>query len=100
MLVDRHEDVTHPSLIDDDEECERSMTFYGYVRGTHLKPGMRVHLIGLGDYNMEDVTVLPDPCSLPDKEREQKVSSNQGCNHREKAIYSSMTHVASFFILV
>ena len=74
MLVDRHEDVTHPSLIDDDEECERSMTFYGYVRGTHLKPGMRVHLIGLGDYNMEDVTVLPDPCPLPDKELEQKVS--------------------------
>ena len=66
--------MTHPSLIDEDEDCERSVIFYGYVRGTHLKPGMRVHLIGLGDYNMEEVTVLPDPCPMPDKERERKVS--------------------------
>lgn len=74
MVVDRHEDVTHPSKIDEDEECDRTVTFYGYVRGTHLKPGMKVHIIGLGDYAMEEVSVLPDPCPVPEKEREHKVS--------------------------
>jgi len=74
--VDRHEDVTHPNLIDEDEECERSVIFYGYVRGTHLKSGMRVHIIGLGDFSMEDISVLPDPCPVPDKERERQVSSS------------------------
>ena len=72
VLVDRHEDITHPNLTDQDEDCERSVTFYGYVRGTHLKPGMRVHIIGLGDYSMEEVSVLEDPCPNPEKHLHSK----------------------------
>jgi AARP2CN (NUC121) domain len=72
--VDRHEDVTDPNKVQDDPETVRSIVFYGYVRGTHLKPGMKVHLIGVGDYNMTSVTALPDPLPLPDKESERTVS--------------------------
>ncbi len=28
---------------------------YGYVRGSHLKAGMKVHLIGAGDFDMAAV---------------------------------------------
>lgn len=73
VVVDRHEDITHPNKVDEDPECDRSVTFYGYVRGTHLKPGMKVHLIGVGDYSMTEVDVLPDPCPLPDHENKKKV---------------------------
>jgi ribosome biogenesis protein BMS1 len=69
VLVDRHEDITHPNLIDKDPNCGRSVTFYGYVRGTHLKQGMKVHLIGVGDFNMSEVSTLADPCPIPDKEQ-------------------------------
>ena len=72
VLVDRHEDITHPNLTDQDPDCDRSVTFYGWVRGSHLKPGQKVHLIGVGDYNMAEVSKLPDPCPIPDKDREQK----------------------------
>ena len=71
-MVDRHEDVTNPNLVEEDPECERTVTFYGYVRGTNLKSNTRVHLIGVGDYNISEITVLTDPCPIPDREREMK----------------------------
>lgn len=39
-----------------------------------MKPNMKVHIIGLGDYPIEEVSVLPDPCPIPEKERERRVS--------------------------
>lgn len=36
-------------------QCERELVLYGYVRGSHLKPGMKVHLIGAGDFDMASV---------------------------------------------
>lgn len=71
-MVDRHEDVTNPNQVEENPECERTVTFYGYVRGTNLKNNTRVHLIGVGDYNISEITVLPDPCPIPDREREMK----------------------------
>ncbi|KAG7341891.1 40S ribosome biogenesis protein [Nitzschia inconspicua] len=69
VLVDRHEDITHPNETDKNPDCDRSVTFYGWVRGSHLKAGMRVHLIGVGDFGMAEVSPLPDPCPIPDKEQ-------------------------------
>ena len=69
VVVDRHEDITHQNLTDKDPYCDRSVTFYGYVRGTHLKRGTKVHLIGVGDFNMAEVSTLPDPCRIPDKDQ-------------------------------
>jgi ribosome biogenesis protein BMS1 len=80
ILVDRHEDVTDPNEIEEDPECGRTVTFYGYVRGTHLKPSMKVHLIGVGDFLMKDVSKLPDPCPIPDKESERKVRCRKVTN--------------------
>ena len=93
VLVDRYEDVTNPNDIvlpnvagtnqshetssDDDPQQTRSIIFYGYVRGTHLKPNMTMHCIGIGDYTMTSITALPDPLPLPDKESERKVSKNE-----------------------
>ena len=74
LVVDRHEDITHPSKIEEDEKCERSVAFYGYVRGTNLKEGMKVHLIGVGDYGMAEVSSLQDPCPVFDKEKDSQVS--------------------------
>ena len=82
VLVDRYEDVTNPNDIyptatdtDDNgnpQQSTRSIIFYGYVRGTHLKPNMTIHCIGIGDYAMTSITALPDPLPLPDKESERK----------------------------
>jgi ribosome biogenesis protein BMS1 len=75
VLVDRHEDITNPNEVEMDPECDRSVVFYGYVRGTHMKPSMQVHLIGVGDYGISEMSAMIDPCPIPDKEAERKVRS-------------------------
>jgi hypothetical protein len=73
VLVDRHEDITDPNRVDEDENCERSIVLYGYVRGTHLKPTMKVHLIGVGDFEMGSIRLLDDPLPAGKRDEEHKV---------------------------
>jgi len=91
VVVDRHEDITHPSTIEESEgKCERSVAFYGYVRGTNLKEGMKVHLIGVGDYGMVEAGALPDPCPVFDKERE-----SQTLNKKDAKLYAPLSNVGA-----
>ena len=73
MVVDRHEDITHPNKIAEEPSCDRSVTFYGYIRGTNLKPGVKMHLIGVGDFSMVELSAMSDPCPLPNKEKKSQV---------------------------
>ena len=73
MVVDRHEDITHPNKIAEEPTCDRSVTFYGYIRGTNLKPGVKMHLIGVGDFSMVELSAMSDPCPLPNKEKKSQV---------------------------
>jgi len=66
VLADRFEDVTDPELVRQNPKCDRDITLYGYVRGCNLKPGMRVHVAGVGDCNMASLTAVSDPCPLPE----------------------------------
>jgi ribosome biogenesis protein BMS1 len=90
VLVDRHEDVTDPNEVDKNPDCERSVVLYGYVRGTHLKPAMKVHLIGVGDYNMSDVSVLPDPCPIPGNDEERKT-----LNKKDSLLFAPLSNVGA-----
>ncbi|KAG1239034.1 hypothetical protein G6F68_018723 [Rhizopus microsporus] len=47
---------------------------------------MRVHIPGAGDHLLSDVSVLPDPCPLPDKERKR-------LDEKHKLIYAPMSDV-------
>jgi len=90
VLVDRHEDITHPSKIEDDEDCARSLTFYGYVRGTNLKANQKCHLIGVGDFDIKQVTSLPDPCPIPDKEKQL-----QTINKKDSLLFAPLSNVGN-----
>ncbi|KAJ0400739.1 hypothetical protein P43SY_005460 [Pythium insidiosum] len=65
LIADRFEDVTHPDDVQRNPAVDRKVTLYGYLRGTHLKPGMMMHIAGAGDFFMDNVTSMPDPCPLP-----------------------------------
>jgi ribosome biogenesis protein BMS1 len=90
VLVDRHEDITDPNDVDENPNCDRSVVLYGYVRGTHLKPNMKVHLIGVGDYSMADISVLPDPCPIPEKDKEHKT-----LNKKESLLFAPLSNVGA-----
>jgi len=50
----------------------RVISIYGYCRGTNLKTNQPVHLIGVGDFNPDDISVLNDPCPTVKKQKEDE----------------------------
>ncbi|XP_032236886.2 ribosome biogenesis protein BMS1 homolog isoform X2 [Nematostella vectensis] len=87
ILADRMEDLTDPEKVRQDSKCDRKVSLYGYVRGAHLKYNTKVHLIGCGDFPLDDVSLLRDPCPLPDKEKKRSL------NEKEKLLYAPMSGV-------
>mmetsp|Transcript_89612 Transcript_89612/g.253996 ORF Transcript_89612/g.253996 Transcript_89612/m.253996 type:complete len:1065 (+) Transcript_89612:195-3389(+) len=62
MLALRWEDKTQPS---EAEGAPRTLDLYGYVCGGRLREGGQAHLAGVGDFQIDAVKVLNDPCPLP-----------------------------------
>ncbi|TEB14480.1 hypothetical protein C9890_0674 [Perkinsus sp. BL_2016] len=68
---------THPYMLGlrcelpTEEEREQSETMdvsiYGYVCGSRLRRGQLAHIPGLGDYTIDQVEPMIDPCPLPQK---------------------------------
>jgi hypothetical protein len=61
------QELTDPELKRTNPACDRTVSVYGYVRGTHFKAHQKVHIPGFGDVFPREVSLLPDPCPLPDK---------------------------------
>ena len=90
VIADRVEDITPSSAISRDDEVERIVAIFGYVRGTNLRQAMRVHVPGLGDFSMGDMTALEDPCPLPNAAR---AGSRKRLDAREKLIHAPMANL-------
>ncbi|OWA51892.1 Ribosome biogenesis protein BMS1-like protein [Hypsibius exemplaris] len=82
VLVDRMEDVTDPEQIRMHPKQDREVCLYGFVRGAHLKEKQWAHIAGCGDHMMDEVTLLEDPCPLPDSEKKRSL------NEKEKLVYA------------
>lgn len=60
VLVDRVEEAhTSPETA---AEGLKDLILYGFVRGSHLKATQKIHLIGAGDFDISELSNLPDPC--------------------------------------
>ncbi|RHY63111.1 hypothetical protein DYB30_000613 [Aphanomyces astaci] len=97
LLVDRFEDVTHPDVIQQNAVADRKITLYGYLRGTHLKPGMKIHVAGAGDFFMASVTSLPDPCPLPSKVNEV---TKKHLSDKDIMLYAPMSEYVVVLVLI
>uniref|UniRef100_A0A7N6A2D3 Bms1-type G domain-containing protein n=1 Tax=Anabas testudineus TaxID=64144 RepID=A0A7N6A2D3_ANATE len=87
VLVDRMEDLTDPEKLRTDPKCDRTVSLYGYLRGTYLKNKGQVHIPGVGDFQVADVNFLPDPCPLPDAQKKRAL------NEKERLLYAPMAGV-------
>ncbi|KAK9699419.1 hypothetical protein RND81_08G172100 [Saponaria officinalis] len=87
VLADRFEDVTPPERVQMDKKCDRNVTVYGYLRGCNLKKGHKVHIAGVGDFNLAGVSSLADPCPLP------SAAKKKGLRDKEKLFYAPMSGV-------
>ncbi|KAJ7984632.1 hypothetical protein DPEC_G00356780 [Dallia pectoralis] len=87
VVADRMEDLTDPEMIRVDPKCDRTVSLYGYLRGTFLKNKGQVHIPGVGDFAVADVSFLPDPCALPE------VQKKRALNEKERLLYAPMAGV-------
>jgi len=87
VVADRMEDITNPENIRQNAKCDRTVSLYGFVRGTHMKQKSLVHIAGCGDYYIKNMTFLPDPCPTPTMEKRRSL------NVKERVIYAPMSGV-------
>ncbi|XP_062831924.1 ribosome biogenesis protein BMS1 homolog [Anolis carolinensis] len=87
VLADRMEDLTNPENIRVNPKCDRKISLYGYLRGAHLKNRSQIHMPGVGDFSISDVSFLPDPCALPEHQKKRSL------NEKEKLIYAPLSGV-------
>jgi ribosome biogenesis protein BMS1 len=95
-IIDSFRDITHPNQIEADEKCDRTIALSGYLRGTNFAAeGQRVHIPGLGDFNVKAVETLPDPCPTP--QMEQAIAKATGkparrrLDEKEKKLHAPMS---------
>ncbi|XP_008313164.1 ribosome biogenesis protein BMS1 homolog isoform X1 [Cynoglossus semilaevis] len=87
VLVDRMEDLTDPEKVRTEPKCDRTVSLYGYLRGTYLKNKGQIHIPGVGDFQVSEVNFLPDPCPLPDAQKKRAL------NEKERLLYAPMAGV-------
>jgi ribosome biogenesis protein BMS1 len=73
LLADRFEDLTPREQVRLSRgKCDRTITVYGYVRGTNLRESTKIHIPGVGDLDINSITLLGDPCPFPTSESEKR----------------------------
>nr|XP_044993231.1 ribosome biogenesis protein BMS1 homolog [Jaculus jaculus]XP_044993232.1 ribosome biogenesis protein BMS1 homolog [Jaculus jaculus]XP_044993233.1 ribosome biogenesis protein BMS1 homolog [Jaculus jaculus] len=87
ILADRMEDLTNPEDIRTNIKCDRKVSIYGYLRGAHLKNKSQIHMPGVGDFAVSDISFLPDPCALPEQQKKRCL------NEKEKLVYAPLSGV-------
>lgn len=87
ILGDRYEDLTNQELIRNNPKCDRNISLYGYVRSVPLRKETSVHIAGLGDLRIHDISYLPDPCPLPEQLKKRALIE------KEKLIYAPFSGV-------
>lgn len=91
LLADRMEDLTPPQQIHEDPTCDRTVTLYGFCRGTNFPAqNARVHIPGVADLTVSSVSMLPDPCPAPGAEKGKK---RRTLGEKQKLIYGPMSDV-------
>jgi ribosome biogenesis protein BMS1 len=95
-VIDSFRDITHPTKIEEDPKCDRTVVLSGYLRGTNFAAqGQRVHIPGLGDYTISAMESLPDPCPTPYMDQAiAKATGKTGrrrLDEKEKKLYAPMS---------
>uniref|UniRef100_A0A1I7V1V4 Bms1-type G domain-containing protein n=1 Tax=Caenorhabditis tropicalis TaxID=1561998 RepID=A0A1I7V1V4_9PELO len=82
VLCDRFEDITNSETLRTEPLVDRHVAMYGWVHGAHLKNHSSIHVPGVGDMRISNVTSLPDPCPLPDEIKRRAL------NEKERKVYA------------
>jgi len=93
IIADRMEDLTEPELIRTNPLSNRTVCLYGYVRGCPIKSDTPIHIPGCGDYKLDNISVLPDPCALPGDRSTKTKQARRVLNEKERLLYAPFSGV-------
>ncbi|CAF1093072.1 unnamed protein product [Rotaria sordida] len=93
VVADRMEDLTEPELIRTNPLCNRTICLYGYVRGCPIKSDTPIHIPGCGDYKLNNISSLPDPCALPADRSTKTKQARRVLNEKERLLYAPFSGV-------
>ncbi|EPB71545.1 AARP2CN domain protein [Ancylostoma ceylanicum] len=82
VLCDRYEDITDAEILRENPKADRTICLYGWVHGAHLKNHSAVHIPGVGDLRVKEVSSIPDPCPLPEQLKRRAL------NQQERMVYA------------
>ncbi len=71
------------------------MSFYGYVRGTYFHKNNKVHISGLGDYSIDQVTRISDPVPIETVNKDQEKKKWRTLKDKEKIVYAPFSNLGS-----
>ena len=105
MVTDRFDVIETPESHD-----KNTVSFYGYIRGTYLDKHNRVHVNGLGDYDIKSIQKVEDPCPIElrksakqralEHEQEKKLGvktkrAMRTLKDRDKVLYAPFSNVGA-----
>ena len=90
LLCDRY-DVTFLKSTSDNEEDDVMVSFFGYIRGNHFNKNAHVHINGLGDFALDHIEKMDDPCPIEIVESKGKVKRT--LKQKDKCLYAPYCNV-------
>ena len=80
VVADRFDVIETPANQD-----YNTVSFFGYVRGTYLDKHQRIHVNGLGDYEIKSIQKVEDPCPIELKKTvKQKQEEHNNTSGKKK----------------
>ena len=90
VICDRY-DITFTKNSNDNEDDDVMVSFFGYVRGAHFNKNVIVHINGLGDYNIDFMNKMDDPCPIEIVEKNGK--KKRTLKQKDKTLYAPYCNV-------
>lgn len=92
-----------------EDEKYNTVTAFGYIRGTYLDKHLRVHVNGLGDYEIKNIQKIEDPCPIEvkktvkqrqaehqaEKQGLVKKTKKRNLKDRERVLYAPYTNIGA-----
>ena len=94
ILCDRYEISFLKNNNNDDNNKENEnvlVSFYGYVRGNHFNKNVNLHINGLGDYNLDNINNMDDPCPIEIVEKNGQIKRT--LKQKDKTLYAPYCNV-------
>ena len=90
VFCDRY-DLTFTKSTQDNDNDDVIVSLFGYIRGNHLNKNSLVHINGLGEYKIDYITKIEDPCPIEMVSKNGKIKRT--LKKKDKNLYAPYSNI-------